>query len=215
MRGTQFDSSHAALEEQLVRKYSRNRFVNVMGSKRRLSFEDVDEHPHQQFALRIYALRNGTHYHSMDSSPSWSYLDSAAKQALSVPVSKYVEAPEPIRLIEQQHRPSTMFKRRFQTPTVPPSTAPQEPTTSSGDDHPRFTPEQLEERRRRREQRRREEMDRQAKEQLFEEEGDDADAVADVDASTQAQTEGDDGESGGEGDGDDEDEEGVDDVIEL
>ncbi len=79
------------LEKRLILEYPKTRFVMIDGKQHRLSFEDVEDMPYDQFGLKVHAVRNGTHYLSMVNPITWDYLNTFVSTAVSSPLYSYNE----------------------------------------------------------------------------------------------------------------------------
>lgn len=206
------EKKYLDLEELLIRAYPRVKMVSLDASKRRLSFEDTEALPAENFAIKVHALRNGTHSLSMVNPVTWDNLNTFVAHALGVMLLSYDgEGTVPVQIVKTGAA-SSAFKDRSARFTQPPASAPtsggsrrkggkrgeagdaadQGTSGDRGADGSSKAPEETEAERQARESRRREQMERQARERLFEE------------------TETEDGE-GGEGEGED----GEDELIEL
>lgn len=206
------EKKYLDLEESLIRAYPRVKMVSLDAAKRRLSFEDTEALPAENFAIKVHALRNGTHSLSMVNPVTWDNLNTFVAHALGVMLLSYDgEGTVPVQIVKTGAA-SSAFKDRSARFTQPPASAPtsggsrrkggkrgeagdaadQGTSGDRGADGSSKAPEETEAERQARESRRREQMERQARERLFEE------------------TETEDGE-GGEGEGED----GEDELIEL
>lgn len=79
------------LERRLILEYPQTRFVMIDGKQHRLSFEDVEEMPYDQFGLKVHAVRNGTHFLSMVNPITWDYLNTFVSNAVSSPLYNFNE----------------------------------------------------------------------------------------------------------------------------
>ena len=89
VKGSRFGKSHMESEEKLVKQNARRKFITIDGTKRRLSFEDIDAMPANHFAMKLHAIRNGTHYMSMTNPSTYDYLSTFISHSLSAPISQY------------------------------------------------------------------------------------------------------------------------------
>ena len=89
IKGAQHSKKHAELEEKLLRHMPRAKIGIVDASKKRLSFEDVEDQPADSFSLQVYALREGTHYLPMTNAVTWDYLSTFVSYAFAQPLSAY------------------------------------------------------------------------------------------------------------------------------
>lgn len=191
VKGARFTKVQADLEQKLVLKYRRVKIATIDGSKVRLSMENSQDYPTDQFALRLHALRNGTHYLSMVNPPTWDYTNTFVAQAIGNPLYGYNDA-EGIRLIksttaERQKARKDKASGKKQSPkkdppsTKKPDTMPNKDDSSSGSSDrdssssssgsgsgESAAPQEISEAERvRRERLRRDEMERQEREHLF------------------------------------------------
>lgn len=218
LRGTRYTKVHTDLEKKLILQYPRVRFAAVNAAKKRLSLEEgADYLAADHFALKIHALRNGTHFMSMVTPATWDYLNTFVSQALSTPLYGYSgDGNVPVRMIKARTEdgaaePRKPRTRKFPKQQMPPADyndmqgkAAEQSTTSGSTTEtaaspaqPEVDPEVAEAERIRKERLRREQMERQAQEHLFSQ-ADDTDS----------------GDAEGEEEGD-EDDEGDGDAIEL
>ena len=160
----------------------------IDGSKRRLSYEDIDLLPSDSFGLKVYALRAGGHYLTMTNPLTYDYLTTFVSYAFSQPLSEYTdtaESPKNIKIL----RISTILKNRRDAkkakdkkqasankPTTTPTTKSKSTTTPKTTADSTVDTRSEEEKRAavlERERRIREQMDRQAQEFHATEGGDD------------------------------------------
>ncbi|KAJ1397096.1 hypothetical protein B484DRAFT_407120 [Ochromonadaceae sp. CCMP2298] len=100
LRGSRYSKIHSDLERKLVQAYPRVRMAAISASKRRLSLEE-EMLPADHFALKLHALRNGTHYLTMVNPATWDYMNTFVGQAVGTPLYGFSgEGAEPIRLIK-------------------------------------------------------------------------------------------------------------------
>ena len=221
VKGKRHGKKQVELEEWLVHAFPKVKMASVDATKRRLSFEDPAALPADDFALKVHALRNGTHSLTMESPLTWDYLNTFVSHAVGSPLFSFESDGLRVSLVKTGAA-SSAFKDRsakFQQQQQYKSgggagsggsgkgdrrraRAQQggsggggdkaAPDGAAGEGSPE-TPEDKAAREAAREARRREQMERQAKERLFEQ-----------------QTGEGEGEGGDEGEGDDEE-----DIVEL
>mmetsp|Transcript_24967 Transcript_24967/g.25183 ORF Transcript_24967/g.25183 Transcript_24967/m.25183 type:complete len:397 (-) Transcript_24967:82-1272(-) len=184
VKGKKYSKDHAVMEENLVTRYPDIPVLSIKGYNKRLSFEDSSESPHDQFAMKLYAIRNNTHYLAMVFPLSTDNINTFVDRAIESPLQNYFTDNIPIKLAKPS---SSQFKQRLppQMPKAEPQPEPKthkEKSKKSAQDpaenakkeaEPELTPEQKREeelKRQQRERERREEMERQQQEYLFQEE---------------------------------------------
>ena len=113
VKGSRFGRSHMELEEKLVKLNARRKFISLDGTKRRLSFEDVDAMPSNHFAMKLHAIRNGSHYMSMTNPSTFDYLSTFISHSLSAPISQY-NHQDKYALITINKTQKSAFKNRNQ-----------------------------------------------------------------------------------------------------
>lgn len=121
VKGKRHAKAHADLEERLIREHPRQRYVSVDANKRRLGFEDAESLPADSFAIKVHALRNGTHHMSMVNPVTWDYLSTFVSHAVGTPLYEFDgDGASPIKL--KKVVPPTAFRDRSQPrkPTTPP-----------------------------------------------------------------------------------------------
>jgi hypothetical protein len=90
LKGDRYQAKlHGSLEQRLVQAFPATRFGIMDANKLRLSFEDYHVLTTDTFGIKLYALRNGTHFLEMLNPPTWDYIDTFISHAVSVPVSDY------------------------------------------------------------------------------------------------------------------------------
>jgi hypothetical protein len=89
LKGTKFTNAQFLLEQRLVQQFPKVKFVSVDAAKLRLSFEDIDTLPADHFAMKLHALRNGTHFMSMVNPSTWDYLQTFVSVAVASPLYDY------------------------------------------------------------------------------------------------------------------------------
>ena len=87
--GGRYSKTHADLEERMIRHVPRAKIVKLDGSKKRLSMEDVEAFPADSFAMKIYTLREGTHYLEMTNPVTWDYLNTFLSYSFATPLNAY------------------------------------------------------------------------------------------------------------------------------
>jgi hypothetical protein len=101
LKGSKFTSMQYQLEQRLVEKYPKVKFASADATKLRLSFEDLDTLPADHFAMKLHALRNGTHSMSMVHPATWDYLNTFVSQASISPLYDYTgEGQTPFQLMK-------------------------------------------------------------------------------------------------------------------
>ena len=113
VKGSRFGRSHTELEEKLVKQNARRKIITIDGTKRRLSFEDIDAMPASHFAMKLHAIRNGTHYMSMTNPSTLDYLSTFISHSLSAPISHY-NHQDKYALITINKTQKSAFKNRNQ-----------------------------------------------------------------------------------------------------
>jgi hypothetical protein len=168
--GKRYDQT---IEENLVKQFAKNKVATLNGARYRFSFEDPENMtPTDDFDLRVYAIRKGGFYFSMDPTipVTWGNVEKFVNQALAKNIDDY-DGFGDITIVQA---PAKGFKQRY---TPPP------PETEAEKAPPPLTDEEVEALRAKKEKerieaelKRREEMDRKMKEGVFEtDEGDEGD----------------------------------------
>ena len=88
------------LEEWLVKAFPRVKMVSLDAEKKRLSFEDTKLLPASEFAIKAHALRNGTHYMTMENPMTWDYLHTFVSHAVGTPLFDYEDNEGPVGLVK-------------------------------------------------------------------------------------------------------------------
>jgi hypothetical protein len=186
LRGTRYGKVHTDLEKRLVLEYPQVRFAALDATKKRLSFEETTEFvAADNFALKLHALRNGTHYITMVNPATWDYLTTFVGQAVGTPLYGYtgdgnvrthlVKARSD-GTIDNTASKTKKFKKRGPPPAA--YTSSQSSTASEKvTEEPKTDPAAQEAERVRKERARREAMERAAAEHHMH--GDDGDAGKD------------------------------------
>ena len=89
VKGSKYTKSHTELEEKLIRQIPKAKIFKLDGTKKRLSMEDVEEFPADSFGLKVYAIREGTHYLEMTNPITWDYLNTFVSYVDATPLSAY------------------------------------------------------------------------------------------------------------------------------
>lgn len=119
VKGKRHAKAHADLEERLIREHPRQRYVSLDANKRRLGFEDAESLPADSFAIKVHALRNGTHHMSMVNPVTWDYLSTFVSHAVGTPLYDFNgDGAAPIKL--KKVVPATAFRDRSQPRQTPP-----------------------------------------------------------------------------------------------
>lgn len=180
VKGSRFGKSHMELEEKLVRQNVRRKFVTIDGTKRRLSFEDIDAMPANHFAMKLHSIRNGTHYISMTNPSTYDYLSTFISHSLSAPISQY-NHQDKYALITISKTQKSSFKNRnqnFDNYNNNNNNKDNDDTNLSTDKNKDTIEKEIEEvkrRNREKERLRRERLEKEARENLY---GDDSEAVS-------------------------------------
>ena len=111
VKGKRHAKQHVDLEERVIREFPRSRYVAIDANKRRLSFEDAESMPADSFALKVHALRNGTHHMSMVNPVTWDYTSTFVGHAVGTPLYDFEgDASTPVGI--KKLAPSTSFRDR-------------------------------------------------------------------------------------------------------
>ena len=179
VKGTRYTKILTDTIEKLIKHIPRIRIAMIDGTKRRLSYEDIDLIPSDSFGLRVYALRAGGHYLTMTNPLTYDYLTTFVSYAFSQPLSEYTdtaESPKNIKILRistilKNKRDAKKAKDKKQASANKPTTTPTSSTKSKSTTMPKTTADSTvdtrsEEEKRAavlaRERRIREQMDRQA-----------------------------------------------------
>eukprot|EP01036_Dinobryon_divergens_P033469 gene33469-43255_t len=101
MKGSRFSKAQADLEAKLVRQYPKLKIASIDGTKRRLSFEDYEDLTPDIFSIQLHALRNGTHYLTMQYPATSDYLSTFISRSNGLPLGDFIgDGTETIRLID-------------------------------------------------------------------------------------------------------------------
>jgi len=113
LKGKRHSKKQTEMEEWLIKAFPRVKMASVDAQKRRLSFEDAAALPAQDFALKVHALRNGTHSLTMVNPVTWDYLNTFVSHAVGSPLFSYDgDGSEPITLVKTGAGPTSSFKDR-------------------------------------------------------------------------------------------------------
>lgn len=182
-KGTRFGKSTADLEQRLISAHPKTKFASIDASKLRLHYENVEEMPADAFALRLHALRNGTHYMSMVNPVTWDYLETFVSQALASSLGDYVTDKQKVRIVAPYAKKAVKKPKKDKVPAekTAETAEPKEPAAKKeAAEEVRPDPAEVEAAARaeqaHRERLIREQMDRKEKEYLFETGTDDVDA---------------------------------------
>ena len=101
MRGKKYAKLHADMEKRLVLEFPKARVAALDAAKRRLSFEDNNAPagaaseliPADAFALKLFALRNGTHFMPMVNPATSDYMRTFATRAVGAALYDYTPVP--------------------------------------------------------------------------------------------------------------------------
>ena len=190
MKGSKFSKAQAELESKLVRQFPKLKIASIDGSKRRLSFEDYEDLTPDIFSIQLHALRNGTHYLTMQYPPTSDYLSTFVSRSIGLPLGDFIgDGTETIRLIDpvkaaaakrnkEAQAAAKIKKAKTAGKTATPSDKKESAGASAeagagatggsnGAGAEEKAPEISEAERVRRERQRREEMERQEKEHVF------------------------------------------------
>ena len=111
VKGKRHAKMHLDLEEKVIRAYPRQRYVSIDANKRRLSFEDAESMPSDSFALKVHALRNGTHHMSMVNPVTWDYTSTFVGHAVGTPLYDFEgDNASPVGI--KKVTPTTAFRDR-------------------------------------------------------------------------------------------------------
>lgn len=183
LKGKRHSKKQTEMEEWLIKAYPRVKMASIDAQKRRLSFEDAAALPAQDFALKVHAIRNGTHSLTMVNPVTWDYLNTFVSTAIGTPLYSYDgDGAVPITLAKTGAA-SSSFKDRTaryqqqyqQNQDAPTGRRSKKQSRSDGSEASereeppaQETETERQSREAARETRRREQMERQAKERLFE-----------------------------------------------
>lgn len=191
VKGSRFGRSHTELEEKLVKQNARRKIITIDGTKRRLSFEDIDAMPASNFAMKLHAVRNGTHYMSMTNPSTLDYLSTFISHSLSAPISHY-NHQDKYALITINKTQKSAFKNRNQNYDSYNQQSNSKSKTSNNNDNTNANTdkdkdtmekeiEEVKRRNREKERLRRERLEREAQENLYGDSSDDTNESNDND----------------------------------
>ena len=89
VKGGRYSKTHSEIEERLIRHVPRAKVVKLDGTKKRLSIEDIEQFPTDSFAMKVYAVRQGTHYLEMTNPITWDYISTFISYSFATPLSAY------------------------------------------------------------------------------------------------------------------------------
>ncbi len=93
LKGNKYNTKlYSELEKRLVSNYLNIRFALIDSNKLRLNHEDIDTMTSDHFGMKLFAIRNGTHYLEMTNPTTWDYMDTFVSHAASVPISDYIKS---------------------------------------------------------------------------------------------------------------------------
>ncbi|RYH11065.1 hypothetical protein EON65_38995, partial [archaeon] len=134
-RGSRHGKSHQDLEQRLILAYPRVKFAWADASKLRMSYENVEDTPHDAFPVRLHALRNNTHYMTMVHPVTWDYMNTFVSQAIA---SGLTDFQGDKRQLVKLTSPATLTKqttsKKDKKKTTPKKHTPAEPTVTDGFD---------------------------------------------------------------------------------
>lgn len=210
LRGAKYTKVQADLEKRLVQQFPKVRIAAVDAKKKRLSFEETGDYlAAEHFALKIHALRNGTHHLSMVNPITWDYVNTFVSQTLETPMYGFSGDGNEAVTLNKLKSPEAIEAARAKRAARASAAANPKPAATSASDTASATTEvdpavaeaeRVE--RIRKERLRREQMEKAAQEHLF---GGAEDADSDESENNE------DGEGDNEGEDEDEDDE----VVEL
>eukprot|EP01032_Pedospumella_encystans_P009616 gene9616-11309_t len=181
LRGAKYNAKvHAELEKRLVQQYPKVRIAAVDAKKKRLSFEETGDYlPAEDFALKVHALRNRTHYLSMVNPVTWDYLDTFVSQTIGTPSYDFtgeVDTPVTLNKIKTAEEIEALKAKiaarvaaRAARTAASAAEAANAASGAAGGAAAETDPAALEAERVRKERLRREQMERQAQEHVFDE----------------------------------------------
>jgi hypothetical protein len=141
VKGKRHAKAHMDLEERIIRENPRQRYVSVNAAKRRLSFEDPESMPADAFAIKVHAMRNGTHHISMVNPATWDYLSTFVSHAIGTPLYDFEEEESSEGKQQQQQSgiklkklvPSRAFRDRSQSQQQQQQQQPRDDTAGDAD----------------------------------------------------------------------------------
>ena len=175
LHGNRFNKVHTDLEKRLILQYPYIHFASIDANKKRLSLEESNEYlPVDTFGMKLYAIRNGTHYITMINPATWDYLNTFLSSVINTPLYSYTNDNIPIKLIKPRSDKKTKtFKKR--SPPTPPSYKTEKKTENNENfnqetiEETTATTAEIEMERRKKEQKAREQMEKAAKQHVFNE----------------------------------------------
>lgn len=178
LRGAKYTKVHSELEKRLVQQYPKVRIAAVDAKKKRLSFEETGDYlPAEDFALKIHALRNRTHFLSMVNPVTWDYVDTFVSQTIGTPLYGFtgdVDMPvtlNKVKTAEELQAQKDKLAARAAARAARAASAAEAAANANANANtaPETDPAAIEAERVRKERLRREQMERQAQEHLFDE----------------------------------------------
>lgn len=201
LKGAKYTKVHADLEKRLVQQFPKVKIASVDAKKKRLSFEETGDYlSHEHFALKIHALRNGTHFMSMVNPITWDYVNTFVSQAVDTPLYGFsTDAPLPVSLNKVKTAQQIQDAKDKRLARAKPKAKVEPPTGTTASAATEVSPEVAEAERIRKERLRREQMERQAQEHLFSEADDEDSGSEEADGAGEDEDEQDDEEEEEEG----------------
>ena len=96
LRGHRYAKVHTDYEKNLILEYPKLNIIAINAKKKRLSFEkqhqDMQYIDYQDFAMKVYAIRNQTHFMPMVNPITWDYLTTFVSHAIGTPLYDYTSA---------------------------------------------------------------------------------------------------------------------------
>eukprot|EP00602_Paraphysomonas_sp_CaronLab_P004361 CAMPEP_0185030674 /NCGR_PEP_ID=MMETSP1103-20130426/17671_1 /TAXON_ID=36769 /ORGANISM="Paraphysomonas bandaiensis, Strain Caron Lab Isolate" /LENGTH=241 /DNA_ID=CAMNT_0027565887 /DNA_START=493 /DNA_END=1218 /DNA_ORIENTATION=- len=90
VRGERYGSDQDQVVERIVETFYKTRVLSVSAKQRRLSVERTEAvFDPQNYAMKLYSIRNGTHYMPMRDSPTWDNVQKFVTSAISAPLGDY------------------------------------------------------------------------------------------------------------------------------
>lgn len=168
VKGKKFTKAQTDLAQKLVLNNPKVKIASVEAIRNRLSIEDIPSMPADNFAVKVHALRNGTHFLSMQNPPTRDYLDTFVSHALGAPLYEFNDYNGiPIKLIK------TPIPKKEKKPKAKKADKAKKEKESQADPEPEAgQPEMTEEERIAKERKAREYMERQEKLHSIEEDED-------------------------------------------
>jgi hypothetical protein len=158
-KGKRYSKSQHDLQEHIIRAYPNNRYVSLSASKKRfgLSFDIDSDIDANDYALRVHAMRNGTHHMTLTNPATFEYISTFISAATSSKLSDYTEANDVIAVTKDK-KSTSGFKDR--APPVFKSSSNDDNNNNEQTKKKELTPEEIEAARLAKERRAREQMDK-------------------------------------------------------